>query len=291
VAEQTRRHAFIAALLGVRAIALAVNKMDLVDWDEGAFTRITKELAAYVEALPAPVPVVAFPISALLGDNVVDGSANTPWYDGPPLLAWLERFDALAPGIHVARLDVQRVLRPQGSDFRGYAGRLAGAPLRTGDPVTVLPGGQRSTVSVLQRLGRDIEAALPGQAITVSLSDDVDVARGDVLFAGDARATETVTGHLCWMIDRPLQAGSRWWFKHGTRSGRAVVAAIHLRHDLRTLEPVDAAPLGLNDLGVVELTLSEPIVAEDYGVSREGGRLILIDETTNTTAAAVMICR
>jgi sulfate adenylyltransferase subunit 1 (EFTu-like GTPase family) len=131
--------------------------------------------------------------------------------------------------------------------------------------------------------------ATPGQAITVELSDDVDVARGDVLVIGDARATEHVTGHVCWMIDRPLEAGSRWWFKHGTRVGRAIVESIEFRHDLVTLEAVAVGHVALNELAVIRLSLSEPIVAEAYAASREGGRLILVDEATNSTAGAVMI--
>jgi bifunctional enzyme CysN/CysC len=289
VLEQTRRHAFIASLLGVKAIALAVNKMDLVDWDEGEFDSVHKDIAGYVEALPTPVPVIAFPISALNGDNVVTVSANSPWYDGPALLEWLENFDASAPAAIPARLDVQRVIRPHGSDFRGFAGRLAGGSLRVGDQVILLPGGHSSIVSGLQRFGRDIAEATAGQAITVSLADNIDVSRGDVLVVGGGRTTETVAGHVCWMIDQPLRQGSRYWFKHGTRVGRAVVEAIEYRHDLHSLEPLDADEVRLNDLAMVRLSLSEPIVAAAYESSREGGRLILVDEATNTTAGAVMI--
>jgi len=289
VLEQTRRHAFIAALLGVKAIALAVNKMDLVEWDEGEFDSVAKDLAGYVEALPTPVPVYAFPISALHGDNVVDVSERSPWYEGPPLLDWLETFDESVVTDSPARLDVQRVIRPQGTDFRVFAGRLASGSLRIGDAVTVLPSGRRSTVSGIQRFGRDITVAGVGQAVTVSLADEIDVARGDVLVAGVELSTELVSGHVCWMIDQPLREGSRYWFKHGTRVGRAVVDAVEYRHDLHTLEPVAADQIGLNDLAMVRLSLSEPIVASPYEISREGGRLILVDEATNTTAGAVMI--
>ncbi len=289
VLEQTRRHAFVASLLGVKAIALAVNKMDLVEWDEGEFDSVAKDLAAYVEALPTPVPVFAFPISALHGDNVVSVSQHSPWYEGTALLEWLETFDASGVAESPARLDVQRVIRPQGSDFRGFAGRLVGGRLAVGDSVVVMPSGQRSTVSGIQRFGRDLEFAAVGQAITVSLADNVDAARGDVLVAGHAPATESVSGHVCWMIDQPLRQGSRYWFKHGTRVGRAVVDAVEYRHDLHTLEPVAADQIALNDLAMVRLSLSEPIVATPYEVSREGGRLILVDEATNTTAGAVMI--
>src|SRR4051794_21162284 len=147
VVEQTRRHAFISALLGVHAIALAVNKMDLVDFDEGTFDRIHKELVEYVDALPTPVPVVAFPISALRGDNVVDAPDNMPWYGGPALLEGLEQVDVETEGLGATRLDVQRVIRPQGSDYRGYAGRLAGGRVAVGDAVTVQPSGRTSTIS------------------------------------------------------------------------------------------------------------------------------------------------
>ncbi len=289
VLEQTRRHAFIAALLGVKAIALAVNKMDLVEWDEGEFDSVAKDLAGYVEALPTPVPVVAFPISALHGDNVVELSDCSPWYEGPSLLEWLETFDGSGVADTPARLDVQRVIRPQGSDFRGFAGRLAGSSLRVGDPVTVLPSGRSSTVSGIQRFGRDIPVADAGHAVTVSLTDSIDVARGDVLVVGNALPTEAVSGHVCWMIDQPLREGSRYWFKHGTRVGRAVVDAVEYRHDLHTLEPVASDHIALNDLAMVRLSLSEPIVATPYEISREGGRLILVDEVSNTTAGAVMI--
>ena len=296
VVEQTRRHAFIATLLGVKAIVVAVNKMDLIGWDEVEFDCIAKEVDEYVQALPTPVPVVALPLSALLGDNVVDGSLNTPWYDGPPLLQLLEDFDA-EPRVDVgARVHVQRVIRPQGgdfADFRGYAGVLSGGQLAVGDAVTIQPAGIRSTVKALHRHGKPVDEAAIGHALVVELADKVDVARGDVLVA-DVSATapnigETVEVDMCWMTDQLLTPGGRWWFKHGTRTGRAIVDAIHYRHDLATLERVPTASLGLNDLGRVTLHLTEPIVADRYVDNPDGGRLILIDELSNTTAGAAMI--
>jgi sulfate adenylyltransferase large subunit len=287
---QTRRHAFIAALVGVRAIALAVNKMDLVEWDQGSFDRTVKEVEDYVGSLATPVPVVPFPISALHGDNVVSASAHSPWHTGPTLLEWLETFDARgSQHAGTARLDVQRVIRAAAQDFRGYAGRLAGGTLAVGDPVQVLPGGQASTVQRLQRLGRDIDAAVPGEAITVVLTDDVDVARGDVLVTGAANVTERVRGEVCWMVDTPLRAGSRLWFKHGTRTGRAVVDAVVAVHDVDTLEARAADEVRLNDLATIEVVLSEPVVAASYAESRVGGRMILIDEATNVTAGALVL--
>ena len=287
---QTRRHAFIAALLGVRAIALAINKMDLVDWDEGVFDRITKEVTDYVAALPTPVPVVPFPISALNGDNVVERSSSSPWFTGVALLDWLEKVDARA-AVHTgaARLDVQRVLRAPASDFRGYAGRLADGTLAVGDPVWIAPSRQTSTVAGLQRLGRDIDVARPGEAITVVLADAVDVARGDVITTGDAAVSEQVTGELCWMMDAPLRPGTRLWFKHGTRTGRATLDEVRYVHDVGTLERRVAQEVGLNDLASVRVSFSEPVVAAPYMHSRVAGRLILVDEATNVTAGALVV--
>jgi sulfate adenylyltransferase subunit 1 (EFTu-like GTPase family) len=293
VSVQTRRHSYLCHLLGIRHFVLAVNKMDLVDWDQGVFDVIAKEATAYVESLPDPVPVVAFPISALDGDNVVERSVQAAWYTGPALLPWLEQFDAEASAgaAHGARLDVQRVLRPQGSDYRGYAGRLADGPLSVGDTVTVLPSGRRSTVVGVQRHGAAVDNAVPGQAIAVELADDVDIARGDVLVSGDRRVpvTEAVEGTLCWMVDTPLRAGTRLWFKHGTRTGRAIVDDVVHVHDVASASTVAADEVGLNDLAVVRLALSEPIAAVPYRSSREGGRMILIDEATNVTAGALLI--
>jgi len=296
VVEQTRRHSFIATLLGVKAIVVAVNKMDLIDWDESEFDCIAKEVDEYVRALPTPVPVLAVPLSALLGDNVVDASVHTPWYDGPPLLQLLEEFDAEPRAELGGRLHVQRVIRPQGgefADFRGYAGVLSGGQLSVGDAVIVQPSGQRSTVKALHRAGRAVTSAEAGHALVIELADKVDVARGDAIVAAEAASAPVVGEHadveMCWMIDQPLTVGSRWWFKHGTRTGRAVVEAISYRHDLASLDRVYTEQLQLNDLGRVRLSLSEPIVADRYHDNPAGGRMILIDEATNTTAGAAMI--
>ncbi|HRE03430.1 MAG TPA: GTP-binding protein, partial [Ilumatobacteraceae bacterium] len=288
VVEQTRRHAFIAGLLGVDAIVVAVNKMDLVGWDADTFHGIAAAVEQYVAALPAPVPVVAVPLSALL---VVDRSVNTPWYGGPALLELLERFEPTTRIEVGGRVHVQRVIRPQGgvhADFRGYAGVLAGGRLAIGDAITVLPSGRRSSVAGLHRAGRPVEVAFAGQALVVELADDVDVARGDVLVAGasdvEPLVGERVVADVCWMIDTPLRVGNRYWFKHGRRGGRATVVAIEHPHDLHTLEREDADHLELNDLGRVHFDLTEPIVADRYADNPDGGRMILIDELTNTTA-------
>ena len=296
VVDQTRRHALIAALLGVEAIIVAVNKMDLVDWAESEFIRISEETRAFVDALPHCVPVIAIPISALLGDNVVDGSQHMPWYHGPPLLEFLENFDATPSELPGARVHVQRVIRPQGgpqADFRGYAGVVAAGTLTPGAAITVLPSGRTSTVAAVHRWGALVASAEPGHAVVVELTDDVDVARGDVLVVSGATAppivTEDIVVDICWMIDQPLIAGSRHWFKHGSRTGHATVTAIEHRYDPVSPNHEPADQLVLNDIGRVHLRLGEPIVADIYAHHAEGGRLILIDAATNTTAGAAMI--
>ncbi len=295
VLDQTRRHSLIASMLGAQAIVLAVNKMDLVGWDEAVFRRIVAEIEAFVGALARPVPVTAIPMSALLGDNVVDASTNTPWFDGTPLLDFLEQFETRPHGDTGVRVHVQRVIRPQGGehgDFRGQAGVVAGGWIRRGDAVTVLPSGQTSTVRALFRWGREIEEAGPGHAVVVQLDTDIDVARGDVITADphiEPLVGDDVVIDLCWMVDRPLTVGSRWWFKHGTRTGHATVREVQHHLSPTTLEQEVATELTLNDLGRVRLQLSEVIIADRYHVLPEGGRMILIDPADNTTAAAAMI--
>ncbi|HEY4333619.1 MAG TPA: adenylyl-sulfate kinase, partial [Ilumatobacteraceae bacterium] len=236
------------------------------------------------------------PLSALLGDNVVDASEHTPWYDGPPLLQWLEEFDVEAARAVGGRVHVQRVIRPQGgefADFRGYAGVLTGGRLAVGDAVVVMPAGLRTTVSALHRAARPVDVADDGHALVVELADRVDVARGDVLVAIDSPVPPTVgeivEADVCWMIDQPLVVGSRLWFKHGSRTGRAVVTELHHRYDLVSLDHEPVSELVLNDLGRITVRLSEPIVADRYADNPAGGRLILIDEATNSTAGAAML--
>jgi sulfate adenylyltransferase large subunit len=297
VLDQTRRHSLIASMIGVQAIVLAVNKMDLVEWSEARFHEITAEVRAFVGALAHPVPVTAIPISALLGDNVVEASSNTPWFDGATLLDFLEEFE-IHPHVEVgARLHVQRVIRPQGgehADFRGQAGVVSGGWFRKGDAVTVLPSGLTSTIRALYRWGDEVPEAGPGQAIVVQLDTNVDVARGDAL-VDDAPVApvvgDDVVVDICWMVERALTPGSRWWFKHGTRSGHATVTSIEHVLDPTTLGQHDTSELLLNDLGRVRLLLSEAIVADPYHVLPETGRLILIDPADHSTAAAGMLHR
>ena len=306
VVEQTRRHLGVASLLGVRHVVVAVNKMDLVDWNRDAFARVVTDVCALVDELGAvggreggAVRLHPIPVSALLGDNVVDASANTPWYDGPPLLDLLESIDlddagdddraAAAVG---ARLSVQWVIR-SGSDYRGCAGLLAGGPLSVGDAIAVLPSGLTSIVSGITRGGDAVDHALPGDAIAVSLVDHVDVGRGDVLAVFDSvlppAATTEIVADVCWMIDEPVHVGSRFVAKHLARQVTATVTGIVHRLDPDTLAPVATESLALNDLGRLRLVFAEPIVADRYVDEPSGGRLVLVAPVTNATAGALMV--
>ena len=295
VVEQTRRHASLSALLRVPHLVLAVNKMDLVDFDRGAFDAIVADFREVADRLDVQ-DVVAVPVAALLGDNVVDRSARMPWYDGPTLLEHLET-------VHVARDDaqlrpvrfpVQYVIRPMSAahpDYRGYAGTLASGVLRPGDEVTVLPGGRTTTVAGIDTFDGELSAAVAGQAVTVRLATELDVSRGDLLVAsGDAPAvTSTFEATLCWMSDTPLRPGQRLLLKHTTRTVKAVVTELHDALDVTSLSRSPAAELGLNDIGVVTLRTAAPLAPDDYVTDRRTGAFVLVNEATGATVAAGMI--
>ncbi|MFZ4584005.1 MAG: sulfate adenylyltransferase subunit 1 [Acidimicrobiia bacterium] len=296
IVEQTRRHAFLAAHLGVGHLVLAVNKMDLVDWDERVFAGIVKEFGDYVAALPRQPLVHAIPVSALLGGNVVDRSNVTDWYDGPALLELLEIIEPVEAPVLGGRVAVQSVIRPltpEHHDYRGYAGQVSGGALRVGDDVLVLPAGQRTTVSAIDTFDGPLAEAVPGQAIVVLLADDLDVGRGDTIVVAHDRApmvTQVVELDLCWMTEQPLTAGARVWVKHGTRTARAIVTDLVSRLDVNSLA-VQPRPsqLALNDLGRVRVKVSTPLAIDTYDESRVSGRCILIDDASNATAAAAMV--
>jgi sulfate adenylyltransferase large subunit len=287
VVEQTRRHSYIAAMLEIPHIAFAVNKMDLVEFSEERFDEIARELAGLASRLglhdPQPIPV-----SALLGDNVVEPTAAMPWYAGPTLLEHLESVDlAVDRNLEDRRFPVQWVIRPN-YDYRGYAGQVASGIWRTGDEVVVLPSGLRSRVAGID--GADV--AVAGMSVTIRLEDDVDVSRGDLLADPERPplATRELTARLCWMSERPLEPRARLLVKHTTRTVPARVDELVSKVDIRTLDDV-AAPdrLELNDLARVKLRLGEPIVADPYARSRATGAFIVVDEATNDTVAAGMI--
>jgi bifunctional enzyme CysN/CysC len=297
VLEQSRRHAFLASLLGIPHLVLAVNKMDLVDWSESVFDSIVDEFLGFASGLPGEVEVTPIPLSALQGDNVVELSERMPWYSGPALLEHLEKVD-LGPLHPVpARFPVQYVIRPmteEHHDYRGYAGQLASGVLRVGDEVVVLPSGVRSVVAGLDTADGPLEEAIAPQSVTVLLADEVDVSRGDMIVPVAASpapmVSQDLTAIVCWMTDRPLAVGGKYSIKHTTRAGRVVVRSLDARLDVNTLSEVEGvAGLEMNEIGRVTLRSTVPLVFDPYSFNRSTGAFILVDEPTNATAGAGLI--
>ncbi|MGF1428780.1 sulfate adenylyltransferase subunit 1 [Kitasatospora sp. LaBMicrA B282] len=294
VVEQTRRHAAVAALLRVPHVVLAVNKMDLVDYAEPVFAAIAEEFTGYAASLGV-TDVVAVPISALAGDNVVEPSAHMDWYGGPTLLEHLETVPVGSdPSAEPARFPVQYVIRPQSAehpDYRGYAGQLASGVLRTGDRVTVLPSGHTTTVAGIDALGVETDIAWAPQSITVRLAEDIDISRGDLIAAGPAPTpTKDLEATVCHLNERPLTVGAKVLLKHTTRTVRALVKEISYRIDIDTLEQRgDARELNVNEIGHVVLRTAEPLALDDYADNRRTGSFLLIDPADGTTLTAGMV--
>jgi bifunctional enzyme CysN/CysC len=292
VVEQTKRHAFIASLLGIPHLVVAVNKMDLVDYSEERFDEIVRDFCAYAAKL-ATRDIAYIPISALVGDNVVDPSERMPWYAGQPLLKHLEAIDpADDRNLADLRFPVQLVIRSEGNDYRGYAGQVASGVIRPGDRVRVLPSGVESTVAAVETLDGPLEEAFPPQSVTVRLEDDVDVSRGDVLVhaTDETSVRRELVADVCWFSERPLRPGARYLLKHLTHTAEAVVDAIDDVVDVETLERGPApAELSLNDIGRVRLRTRRPLLADPYARNRSTGAFILIDSTSNDTVAGGMI--
>ncbi|WP_033333104.1 MULTISPECIES: sulfate adenylyltransferase subunit 1, partial [Streptomyces] len=293
VVEQTRRHAAVAALLRVPHVVLAVNKMDLVGYAEPVFAAIAEEFTAYAASLGVG-DVLAVPISALAGDNVVEPSAHMDWYGGPTLLEHLETVPVGSdPSAEPARFPVQYVIRPQTEehpDYRGYAGQLASGVLRVGDPVTVLPSGLTSTVAGIDALGRETDLAWAPQSVTVRLADDLDISRGDLIAAGATPApTKDIEATVSHLNERPLRAGDKVLLKHTTRTVRALVKEISYRIDIDTLEQRSGAEgLNVNDIGHVRLRTAEPLALDGYSDNRRTGSFLLVDPADGTTLTAGM---
>ncbi|WP_369052516.1 GTP-binding protein [Kineococcus terrestris] len=290
VLDQTRRHARIATLLGVPHLVAAVNKMDLVDFDRGAFDRVRTELQDVAERLGVPLLVV--PVAAKHGDNVAVRSARTPWWDGPTLLEHLDAVDVPPPGEGGLRLPVQWVSRPVAGARRSYAGRLAAGTLRAGDEVVVLPSGAHTRVTALDALDEERETALAPLSVSVQLADDLDVGRGDVLTAPEDPpvVTRELRAQLCWMGEEPLHPGQRLLLKHTTRTVRAEVTALHDRLDPATLADVTSPDrLELNDIGTVTVRTAVDLVVDAYTRNRDTGAFVLVDEHTHATVAAGVV--
>jgi bifunctional enzyme CysN/CysC len=292
VLEQSRRHAYLSAQLGIRHMVACVNKMDLVDWDGDRFREIEADFAAVLEELGVN-DALAIPVSALHGDNVVEKSEQTPWYNGPPLLRHLEQVEvARDRNLDDVRFPVQWVVRT--TDYRGYAGQMASGLLRPGDEVVVLPSGERTTVDRIETLDGPVEVAFPPMSVVVHLASDLDAGRGSVICGVDdpPPVARRLDARICWMADTPLQAGGRYLLKHTTRRVRTRVESIDARLDLDTLrDGGPATKLELNDIARVHLDLAAPVMAEPYTRNRGTGAFILIDEATRDTVAAGMVLR
>lgn len=294
VVEQTRRHAAVAALLRVPHVVLAVNKMDLVGYQEDVFAAIAEEFTTYAASLGVP-EITAVPISALVGDNVVTPSAAMDWYGGPTVLEHLETVPVTHdPGDDPARFPVQYVIRPQTAehpDYRGYAGQIASGIFRTGDRVTVLPSGRTSTIEAIDALGRSVDIAWAPQSVTLRLADDLDISRGDLIAPADSavRPGQDLTATVCHVADRPLKPGDRVLLKHSTRTVKAIVKEIPSRLTLDDLSQHPApAELAANDIGRVVLRTSEALPVDAYADSRRTGSFLLIDPADGTTLTAGM---
>jgi bifunctional enzyme CysN/CysC len=297
--EQSRRHAFLTTLLRVPHLVLAVNKMDLVGYDQSVFEEICAEFSKFATKLEVQ-DLTFIPISALNGDNVVDRSANMPWYDGPSLLHHLEHLHIASDrNLIDVRFPVQYVIRPHASsdpelhDYRGYAGQVAGGVLKPGDEVLHMPSGFSTRIKKIELAGREVEEAFPPMSVTLLLDDDVDISRGDLICRPNNRpaAAQDIEGMVCWMsAERPLAPRSRLIVKHTTRTVKAIVTDLNYRIDVNTLHRDETATqLGLNEIGRVRMRLTQPVFADPYSRNRLTGGMILIDEATNTTVGTVMI--
>ena len=290
VQTQSRRHAFIASLLGIPHVVVAVNKMDLVDYEQDTFRAIVDEFTAFAAKLDLP-DVDCIPVSALKGDNVVDRSEAMPWYGGATLLHHLENVSVAGDrNLRDFRFPVQTVIRPDQS-FRGFAGTVASGTVRPGDEVLALPAGTRSTVETITTLDGDLDEARAGEAVVVTLADEIDVSRGDMLVrAGNLPTVATeVEAMVCWMAEEPLQADRHYLLRHTTREVKAFVDDVVYRVDVDTLHREDADTLGLNEIGRVRVTTAAPLFFDPYRVNHETGAFILIDPYSNATVAAGMI--
>jgi sulfate adenylyltransferase subunit 1 len=295
VVEQTRRHSIIASLLNIPHVVIAINKMDLVDYSQDVYNNIMIDYAEVARQLGLK-DITYIPISALNGDNIVDRSTNISWYDGKPLLDVLEEVK-IDHDINLTdpRFQVQLVIRPQTEelhDYRGYAGRIISGVYRKGDSVTVLPAGIETTIAKLEVAGAEVQEAFAPQAIVMQLADDVDVSRGDsiVVSSNKPKVSNEVNALLCWMDEKPLQPGNKYYVQHNSRLVRAVVRTIEYKLDVNSLQqqPVENG-VKLNEVVKVVLKTASPLVYDPYTTIASNGNAILVDETSNTTVAAVLL--
>ena len=291
ILTQTRRHSFIASSLGIRKLVLAINKMDLVDYDEAVYNRIEQDFLEFAEELSAGIEIQAIPMSALAGDNITDNSDNMPWYSGPPLMEYLEtvpvdddRFQA------PFRMPVQWVNRPN-LDFRGFSGQIASGSVKPGDRVKTLPSAKETTIERVVVHGGDLAEGVAGQSVTLTFADEVDTSRGDVICAAGepAEVADQFQARVLWMADSDMLPGRRYLVKIGAKTVTATVLDLKFGIDVNTLQDKPASTLGLNDFGVITMALDQPIAFDPYDVNRETGGFIFIDRMTNNTVGLGLI--
>jgi sulfate adenylyltransferase subunit 1 len=291
---QTKRHSTIAHLLQIEHVVVAVNKMDLVNYDQVVYDRIVKAYQAFAQTLGLK-DITPIPLSALTGDNVVEKSANMGWYQGPTLIELLESLSVYDES-HASpfRFPVQLVARHNGheaNDFRGYMGRIEAGNVSVGDQLVVQPSGHTATVKEIVTFDGSLQSASAGQSVTIVLNEYVDVSRGDVLASSDKPATllKQVTADVCWLSEEPLDLRRKYWLKHGTKQTSAKITKIDSILDINTQQRHDAEALKLNDVARIGLTVQQPLAADAYDDIRATGAFILIDEVTHQTVAAGMI--
>lgn len=297
VIEQTCRHSFIANLLRIQHVVVCVNKMDLVDWDEGVFNKIVDDFKSFASRLDNIVDVTFIPASALIGDNIVDKSKNMPWYQGPTLLYHLETVYIGADENHVeARFPVQWVIRPHSDeyhDFRGFAGRVAGGVFKAGDDVTVLPSGFTTKIKAIESMDGPQQEVFAPMSATITLEDEIDMSRGDMLVKANNQPepTQDIDAMVCWFSsDKPLAGRGKYILRHTTKEVKAIVTEVCYKININTLRKIeDDLTLNLNDIGRIKIRTSAPLIADNYKSNRTTGSFVLIDELTNATVAAGMI--
>ena len=295
VIEQTKRHTFIASLLQIPHIFVCINKMDLVDYSEEAYQRVVKEYSDFAAKLNVK-DIRFIPISALHGDNVVNRGDNMPWHEGGTLLYNLETVHISSDhNLRDCRFPVQTVIRPHSDehhDFRGYAGRVAGGVFKKGDTVVALPSGLESKISGIHTMTGELQEAFPPQSVTITLEDDIDISRGDVLVRSENRpeARQDLDVMLCWLNASPPRPRAKYVVKHTTAEARAMITEIQYKMDINTLHRLEAdRDIKMNDIARVKLRSTKPLFSDDYTANRVTGSLILIDEASNETVAAGMI--
>ena len=297
VIEQTCRHSFIANLLRIQHVVVCVNKMDLVDWDEGVFNKIVDDFKSFASRLDNIVDVTFIPASALIGDNIVDKSKNMPWYQGPTLLYHLETVYIGADENHVeARFPVQWVIRPHSDeyhDFRGFAGRVAGGVFKAGDDVTVLPSGFTTKIKAIESMDGPQQEVFAPMSATITLEDEIDMSRGDMLVKANNQPvpTQDIDAMVCWFSsNKPLAGRGKYILRHTTKEVKAIVTEVCYKININTLRKIeDDLTLNLNDIGRIKVRTSAPLIADSYKSNRTTGSFVLIDELTNATVAAGMI--